>query len=227
VHVYSGVNFHTAGGKTCYSPNGPSLGHQDTQVTWNYGTGGDTFGQYKTITVPVPASGFVYVRVHLKYGLKGVAGGCTKDSSTPPKATCTTMNGTTRTPSLIIGTPSYQPYTFSFTDVPAGGAITSSETVESFNVFKKDPGIGGLVLQSPSNTPLPNAKVEIWQGTTKKATVYTDEDGWYMWTYKYSGKATTFTVKLIAGFGGVLAGQQQNVTMKSNGYMVVNFTVPP
>jgi hypothetical protein len=27
-------------------------------------------------------------------------------------------------------------------------------------------------------------------------TVYTDEDGWHMWQYKWTGKAATFTVTL-------------------------------
>ena len=48
----------------------------------------------------------------------------------------------------------------------------------------------------------------------------TDADGWYMWSYKYAGKATSFTVKLPA------YGLQQTVTLKSNGYLSVPFTVP-
>jgi hypothetical protein len=50
--------------------------------------------------------------------------------------------------------------------------------------------------------------------------VYTDADGWYMWQYKYTGKASTFTVKLPA------YNLQQSVTLKSNAFVVVNFTVP-
>ena len=52
------------------------------------------------------------------------------------------------------------------------------------------------------------------------ATVYTDQDGWYQWAYKYTGKAATFTVKLAA------YGASQSVTLKSNGFLVVSFTVP-
>ena len=40
-----------------------------------------------------------------------------------------------------------------------------------------------------------------------------------MWAYKYTGKAATFTVKLPA------YDQSKSVTLKSNGYLVVNFTV--
>jgi hypothetical protein len=52
------------------------------------------------------------------------------------------------------------------------------------------------------------------------ATITTDQDGWYVYTYKYTGKAATFTIELPAY---VLS---QSVTLKSNGYAVVNFTVP-
>ena len=51
-------------------------------------------------------------------------------------------------------------------------------------------------------------------------TVYSDADGWYLWEYKYTGKAATFTVKLPA------YSLSQTVTLKSNGFLVVNFTVP-
>ncbi len=51
-------------------------------------------------------------------------------------------------------------------------------------------------------------------------TAYVDENGWYLWNYKYTGKATTFTVKLPA------YGQSKSVTLKSNGFVIANFTVP-
>ena len=41
-----------------------------------------------------------------------------------------------------------------------------------------------------------------------------------MWQYKYTGKAATFTVKLPK------YNLLQPVTLKSNGFLVVNFTVP-
>jgi len=56
--------------------------------------------------------------------------------------------------------------------------------------------------------------------------VYTDADGWYMWQYKYTGKAATFTVKMTPPLPYAQTTQSQSVTLKSNGYVVVNFTVP-
>ena len=97
----------------------------------------------------------------------------------------------------------------------------SEDTVESENVFKRDPGFGGLVLQSGTNEPAPDVMVKIYDSkNTLLMTVYTDEDGWYMWQYKYTGKAATFTVRLPD------YGLAKTVTLKSNGFVTVDFTVP-
>ena len=107
-----------------------------------------------------------------------------------------------------------QPYMFD-TDSDPG------DTVYSENVFKRDPGIAGLVLKSGTGDPVPNVTVNIYDSTNKLlVTVSTDADGWYMWQYKYTGKAATFTVKLPA------YTLQQSVTLKSNSFVIVNFTVP-
>ena len=52
------------------------------------------------------------------------------------------------------------------------------------------------------------------------AAVYTDEDGWYMYNYKHTRKAATFTMKLPD------YNKQQSVTLKANSLAVVNFVVP-
>ncbi len=106
---------------------------------------------------------------------------------------------------------------YDFSDSTGG-----SDTIVSENAFKRDPGIGGLVLENGTDEPLRNVKVQIYDSKNKRlATVYTDKDGWYMWQYKYTGRPATFTVKLpdhdIA----------QCVTMKSNRFLVVDFAVPP
>lgn len=86
---------------------------------------------------------------------------------------------------------------------------------------KKDPGIAGLITQAVSTDPIANAKVEIYDAKGKKLTTrYADEDSWYQWQYKYTGKPTTFTVKVPD------YNLQQSVTLKSNGFIVVNFSVP-
>ena len=96
-----------------------------------------------------------------------------------------------------------------------------SDTTQSENVFKKDPGIAGLVLKSGTNDPVPNVVVKIYDASNKlQATLTTDQDGWYMWSFKYTGKASTFTVKLPD------YGLMQTVTLKSNGFVNASFTLP-
>jgi len=71
---------------------------------------------------------------------------------------------------------------------------------------------------SGASEPVPNVKVKIYDASNKLVTtVYTDQDGWYMWQYKYTGKATTFTVKLPS------YNQSKSVTLKSNGFVIVTF----
>ncbi len=74
---------------------------------------------------------------------------------------------------------------------------------------------------SGTSDPVPNVKVQIYDSSNALlATVYTDQDGWYMWQYKYTGKAATFTVNLP------VYNLAQAVTLKSNGFLVVNVTLP-
>jgi hypothetical protein len=98
--------------------------------------------------------------------------------------------------------------------------ISDSATVYSQNSFKRDPGIAGLVLNS-SDEPVKNVEVLIYGPTGELlATMYTDEDGWYMWQYKHKGKWADYTVELPA------YNLAQTVTLKGNAFVIVDFTVP-
>ena len=209
VHFYDGVTItNPSEGVFCYEP-GAGLGASDDMVTLQDYVDSDNaaFGEGFDLTIHVPdnseGSGLIDVRIHLDYGLKWVALGCWKSSSTEPvNANC----DTTFQSDLWIN--DNQVYEFEY----AGG----TDSIMSENAFKKDPGIAGLVLAA-SGEPIAGTTVEIWQGTTLYKTVYTDEDGWYMAAFKYTGKAVTFTVKLTA------YQLQQSVTLKSNGYAILNF----
>ena len=153
----------------------------------------------------------------MAYDLKGRTAGCTKAGASAPYEArdCTSPRAL-----FDIGnapTVGYEQYEFTFT----GPNDDGGGTVESYNEFKKNPGIGGLVNQANTLTPFANTKADIYQGTKKVATVYTDQDGWYMWSYKYTGKATEFTVKLPNN-----GNASQSATLKSNGYLNIPFTLP-
>ncbi|MGA9159790.1 MAG: hypothetical protein WB297_02840 [Actinomycetota bacterium] len=198
VHVYSGVTVTTYDGKTCYTPG--------TEVTGVTVTGAPT-ALGGDITVSGLGTGFSYIAIHLDYGWKGETG-YAPFSKLDPTAIHSGVPGAPPVPATINN-----PYTYTFT------ADGLSATVHSVNVFKNDPGIGGLVLTSASGDPVAGTPVEIWLGAKKMATVQTDADGWFMWTYKYTGKAATFTVNLPT------YGVSKSVTLKANGYLVVSFTV--
>jgi len=198
IHVYSGVTRASASGITCFAP-GTEIRNSSTQVTL-----GSYSSSTTTVQVTLPdlsnLGGVAYINMHLDYGLKGTTN-YSKDSS----------NNAIDATSLLIRIPDKQSYLFSDS--------TGNDTVQSENTFKRDPGIGGLVVQSSTTNPLPNVKVQIYDSSNKLlATVYTDQDGWYMWQYKYTGKAATFTVKL-PNYNLV-----QSVTLKSNGFVLVYFT---
>jgi hypothetical protein len=199
VHVYTGVSTSSSNGQTCLTPQG--------DITSSAVIGGVpvTVKQTgsSTITVHLPSlvsSGkFAYIAIHLDYGDKGAAG-CIKTGTNMLDAQCAT-------PAVTIG--NLTTYTFMS---PGGNAAIQNE-----NVFKHDPGIGGLVTQNEN--PIAGTTVQIYDGSNHLlGTVTTDSDGWYMWNYKYTGKAATFVVKLPT------YGLSQTVTLKSNSFLLVNFT---
>ena len=224
VHVYSTVTIATGpDGQTCLIP-GQEIWNAKEYIT----LGRDTYqkmGDTTTITVIVPAdavpdSGTLYLNLHLDYGLKSVHGWAKKAKTSgcpvPPgsNALPTDADDADNGTGVIIC--NFQQYTFTYSAVDGAGTQSDSATVMSENVFKNDPGIAGLVMEA-DGTPIPDVKVEIYQGTTLMARLTTDEHGFYMWTYKYSGKPTPFTVKLPD------LGMQVSFIFKSKGFAIVNF----
>lgn len=85
------------------------------------------------------------------------------------------------------------------------------------NVFKRDPGFAGLVTDDQGN-PLADVEVRIYGPDGKLlATVKTDEDGWYFFNYKHTGKAATYKI--------VCSGTIKEVTVKANQLVQVDFTL--
>ena len=201
IHIFSEVTASTENGFTCFEP-GTEIGNSPTQVTLS-SYSPQQLGSTASVDVTVPA-GFAYIIMHLDYGLKGTTG-YSKNAANDA------VNANNTSEILIADKENY-----TFSDSSGG-----SDTIQSRNVFKRDPGIGGLVLEEDTDDPVENVRVQIYNSSNKLlATVYTDKDGWYMWQYKYTGKPATFTVKLPDD------NLAQNVTLKANGFLIVNFTVP-
>ncbi len=166
-----------------------------------------TLGSTTTITVTgtVPSTGLVYVTVHMAYGLKG------QDFSKGTQ-TCPTATGVT-TPTAVITCP--QPYTFS----AIGTSFSASTTITSINTFKKDPGFAGVVTDLNSN-PVANVTVQIHDSSGNLlGTATTDEDGVYLFAYKYTGSRAQFTVNLPD------FGLSQTITLQANKIALVNFQI--
>ena len=198
IHFYDSVTFVD----DCLVP-GTEIGNDNTQVEW---TGGCLVAPAGSNTVTVNSAdipaGTEYVNIHLDYGLKGCTG-YTKDSSNNAKYSLSPFQ-------MLI--PNLHTYVFS-----DGSPATSA--IQNINVFKRDPGFAGLVTDADV-TPLPGVRVEIYKPNGDLlGTVSTDQDGWYMYQYKHSGKAMTYTIKLPD------YGQTRTVLLKSNQLVTVDFQV--
>jgi hypothetical protein len=169
-------------------------------------------GQTTTVTISgdVPSTGMVYVTLHLDYVLKKSIN-WTQKTGTDTIPDAFNQTGFESGSVTIEGV---QPYTFSRTV----GSDASTVLPESYNEFKKNPGVGGSTIKKLEGSAATGLRVELW-GPTGKLVGYavTDADGVYQIIYKHTGKAATFTVKVPS------LKLQQTVTLKANGFGVVNF----
>jgi cysteine-rich repeat protein len=201
VHLYAAVTPEDDG---CYTPS-DEIGSAKTLVALeDYAP--PQIGSTTVIGVELPslAGHFAYVNVHLDYGLKKTPG-YSKNAGNDAVDAANLAN-------VLI--PDETDYEFS-------DSFGGTDIAQSNNVFKRDPGFAGLVLDN-TLTPVVGVKVEIRDSTGKLLkTVLTDTDGWYMWQYKHTGKAATYTIALPD-----YLGQLQSVTLKSNQLVTVNFELP-
>ena len=204
-HVYSTVEVNT---KDCYV-TGTEVKNFNKVVTIDP-TAACAFGTPSpyTIDVPNPELGkSYYLNIHLDYGLK----------KTTPYTN--SYNDAVRTSCTIEDQTDYV-----FSDDARPG---DSDTITNTNTFKKNPGIGGMMLTKSSDSPVKNIPIQIFSGTDTSSkgkilgTMTTDEDGWAFYAYKWTGKAATFTLK--PQYTGIPV---QTLTLKANGFVWTTFQVP-
>ena len=185
IHAYSSVTTTTnSAGETCFVPgNGFFVNSQQvTLANYTNGTcanvlGGNSIGTTTfPVSVTVPPSGFVYLNMHLDYGLKGTAGYGNSNSNAVRFTSIST-------PPLVYLIPELADHTFSVV-----GVQTGSSTTENQNSFKRNPGVGGLVRTAVTQSSLGGATVTLKKGTTVVGTAITDEDGWYQIVYKHKAR---------------------------------------
>ncbi|HEV8200431.1 MAG TPA: hypothetical protein VGS03_10445, partial [Candidatus Polarisedimenticolia bacterium] len=182
---------------------------------------GDTQAVYVTGTVP--STGLAYITVHLDYGIKKVSSW--QQNTTTLQGPDVDLNGSLDGlgdgPIFIKGgTPACtngQDYRFDFN---AGGP-TIGTTIYSTNTFKKNPGVNGMITKTTGD-PKSNVRVEFYGPNNKLiSALNTDADGFFMFSYKHTGKAANYTIKVPS------LGLQKVVTLKANGYALANFENVP
>ncbi len=201
VHIYDSIST----SRDYILPSGNDITSQFT-IEPNYSDDGDFTGF--TIKPSDDYSGPIYITIHLDISWKKTLGALSKDASG------NALDGLSPSPQPVK-IPNGDDFSFS-----VSGPFSDSDTIYNVNVFKCDPGFAGIVTDAIGN-PIKGVKVQIYGPDDKLiATVYTDQDGWYMYNYKHTGKAATFTIKLPD------YNQQKSVTLKANSFVVVNFTIP-
>jgi uncharacterized repeat protein (TIGR01451 family) len=196
VHVYDSVSMTNSGGQTCLTPIGEVANQRDEITLATYEL--PEFGQQTPITVNNLPIGLSYVNIHLDYGLKRTTGYV---KNTDNDAIQTVTDG----PDI----PDCQEYIFT------NGGV---HKVESVNNFKKNPGVGGLLLNTFENPLPPGQTFKLRKSNGQQVGIngVTDVDGWFFISYKHTGPQAVYTVEWVNN-------GSKTVTLKSNAMAQVNF----
>ena len=141
IHAYNGVTLYPGGDQLCFSPATPIFADSKQVTLGSYN--GNVVGTTTTTiteTVPLPANGFIYLNIHLDYGLKK-AGGYMADSN----GNAIACSGTG-----VVPIPNNVAYPFGYT-IGNGNTVNTFPPVQSFNDFNKIPGTGLLIPGKSSN----------------------------------------------------------------------------
>jgi len=204
VHVYSGLNTNPLGWLVPGADISSLFGLSSTAISWSYdGQSGFSDRAVITLTALDDHSGFLYINLHLDYGLKKNIGALSPDYSNDAEGVLLTIEEGGQYAFSVIGP----------------GDYSADDAVRNANSFKRNPGFGGLVLDADGD-PVVGATIEIWLKNVLIGTAETDDDGWYMLDYKHTGKPTIFTLKLH--IEGELI-REESVTVKTNSFSMVIF----
>jgi hypothetical protein len=181
------------------------------------------------LNVKIPASGMVFIRQHIDDGLKGplvdVTGDGVRDSLFYGKGTGD--NATNALTGAIL-IPENTEHPFSVTFDPMGDNLPGSVSIYNDNVFKKNTGVAGRITDE-NGDGVEGKQVNLYAGSSASGPVIgsgiSDEAGWYIITYKHTGKAAQYTVQLVPAGAAVTSPNPVEITLKSNGFAEVLFEV--
>jgi hypothetical protein len=219
IHAYDAVTVVPGpNGQECYIPGNGFFVNSTQVVLTDYLPQAMGSSTIVTVTLTVPASGFVYLNMHLDYGLKATSGYAKGGPS---------GNDAVDPSTLRVLIPDRSSYLFAFSD----GIEAASDSICNMNVFKRVPGVGGMSTQRGTTYDgQPTTRQFEGCGVVLKdakglilATGKTDLDGWFFCNYKWTGKATTLYVTLTPPNG---TPQTKPIIIKANGYTQVDFESP-
>jgi hypothetical protein len=222
IHAYSSVEYKTVNGFTCLIP-GTEIYSSTQAIVLDSFTPKD-FGGFATLMVtftnPNPGT-FVYLNMHLEYGLKA-SGGWTKHilGGSCPITSNYATGPAPWDPLTTLTICDQTDYSFSVSALAGTPPWDDTQAIQNQNVFKHDPGIAGLITNKVTLDGIADVKVEIYN--PKKVligTVYTDSDGYYSFVWKHTGKSAYYTVMLPE------QKLSKNVLVKANTFVYVNFQI--
>jgi hypothetical protein len=202
----------------------------------DYGTGAIPGVTTTTVTATgvIPATGRVYLNIHLDFGFKRTSGW--RRANLDGIDTLATdayrdLNGSNSAdPNEIlygVGPAAYQPqsYAFAFSGSDTGGGgVTDDEVTQSVNIFKKSVGVAGAVTGVSTASAMAGYTVKFYNSSNtliEKRT--TDSDGYYFFNYKHTSAAKTFYVRLYDPANMLVATKA--ITLKANGFVICDFQV--
>ena len=188
------------------------------------------------MTGQMPASGVMYANIHLDFGFKRMGGFNRADLDNDGAATDASNPNILGVPAVLhgpetipVGNPwtSGQPYHLSGlanSVLLCGPGNVCEDIIYSVNLFKRSVGVAGTVTNALGNG-LPGYTLRMYNSSNVQvgADAPSDADGAYYVNYKSVGGNQTYTVKL---FLGTMQVDSKTVTIKSNGFGIVNFQVP-
>ncbi|UCF35186.1 MAG: hypothetical protein JSV78_07750, partial [Phycisphaerales bacterium] len=228
IHVYDNVTGYAAEGdldETCPAPLcfEPGIEHDafSTQVTLgDYGPHpvmGDAYSFDVSFTVP--ETEFFFLAIHLDYGLKG-EGGYTNDAYDNARV-CMPDGGVGM---LVIANP--QEYQFAW-DLPGDPPSGGTASICSFNEWKRNPGVGGVMLLQSDGTPINGGEVTLLLDGDWLSSSPVDE-GWYVIPWRHTGKPTWYTAQLTPPDGYVVVSENpKDFKLKAMHFEEVSFEIAP
>jgi hypothetical protein len=217
IHAYDDVTFTGELPELCLTP-GNEIYSGTNQITLADYTGDHTYvPNDDTVTIPVtltvPATGFIYLNIHLDYGLKKGPTIYTKDDNNSAVGGGMTI--------LDHGT-----YTFCIDD-------DLCDSICNINEIKKNVGVAGLAAKKyitftgVSALACLDAGYIVELRNSNKAllaTTKTDIDGYYTVPFKWTGKAATVYV-ILKSKDGKTTLQTKSFTLKANGFVIQDFAL--